>query len=96
MADFSKRKFISISDFSDIGYLYNAAADKWNMTDSAADIIFLGDNIPDFDLPTGLKPVYNYSSWKKNKGKSFPLFTATEYLNSVEFSIGYQFYPDKN
>jgi (E)-4-hydroxy-3-methylbut-2-enyl-diphosphate synthase len=37
-------------------------------------------------LPTGLKPVHNYSFWKKNKGKSFPLFTVAEYLNSDEFS----------
>ena len=86
VADFSNRKFISISDLSDIGYLYNAATDKWNMTDSAADIIFLGDNVPGFDLPTGLKPVYNYSSWKKNKDRSFPLFTCAEYLFNKELS----------
>jgi (E)-4-hydroxy-3-methylbut-2-enyl-diphosphate synthase len=91
VADFSNRKFISISDLSDIGYLYKAATDKWNMTDSAADIIFLGDNVPGFDLPTGLKPVYNYSSWKKNKDRSFPLFTAKEYLTSVEFSSDINF-----
>jgi (E)-4-hydroxy-3-methylbut-2-enyl-diphosphate synthase len=86
VADFSNRKFISIGDLSDIGYLYNAATDKWNMTDSAADIIFLGDNVPGFDLPTGLKPVYNYSSWKTNKGRSFPLFTSAEYLYNKELS----------
>jgi (E)-4-hydroxy-3-methylbut-2-enyl-diphosphate synthase len=86
VADFSNRKFISIGDLSDIGYLYNAATDKWNMTDSAADIIFLGDNVPGFDLPTGLKPVYYYSSWKKNKGRSFPLFTSAEYLYNKELS----------
>jgi (E)-4-hydroxy-3-methylbut-2-enyl-diphosphate synthase len=37
-------------------------------------------------LPTGLKPVYNYTLWKKNKDKSFPLFTFAEYLKSEEFS----------
>ena len=86
VADFSRRKFIPVNALSDIGYFYNASTDKWNMNDSAADIIFLGDNVPDFNLPTGLKPVSNYSFWKKNKGKSFPLFTAAEYLNSNEFS----------
>ena len=86
VADFSKRKFITVNALSDIGYFYNAVIDKWNMNDSTADIIFLGDNIPGFDLPTGLKPVFNYFSWKKNKGKSFPLFTAAEYLHSKEYS----------
>ena len=86
VADFSKRKSIPVNALADIGYYYNANTDKWNMSDSAADIIFLGDNVPDFDLPTGLKPVLNYFSWKKNKGKSLPLFTAEEYLISTEYS----------
>jgi (E)-4-hydroxy-3-methylbut-2-enyl-diphosphate synthase len=91
IADFSRRKIIPVDAFSDIGYFYNSTTDKWNMNDSAADIIFLGDNILNFDLPAGLKPVFNYLSWKKVKGKSFPLFTAKEYLNSVEFSSGINF-----
>jgi len=86
VADFSRREVSSVNVLSDIGYFYNAAIDKWNMNESAADIIFLGNNVPGFDMPTGLKPVYNYSSWMKNKSKSFPLFTAAEYLNSEEFS----------
>ena len=86
VADFSKRKSIPVNALADIGYYYNADTDKWNMSDSAADIIYLGDNVPDFDLPTGLKPVLNYFSWKKNKGKSLPLFTAEEYLISKEYS----------
>ena len=86
VADFSKRTFIPRNALADIGYFYNTDIDKWNMNDSAADIIFLGDNVPNFDLPTGLKQVYNYSTWKKNKGKSIPLSTAEEYLKSEELS----------
>jgi (E)-4-hydroxy-3-methylbut-2-enyl-diphosphate synthase len=91
VADFSKRNSISVNALANIGYYYNASIDKWNMNDSAADIIFLGDLIPNFDLPTGLKAVYHYNSWRKNKGKSFPLFTAVEYLKSEEFSPGLNF-----
>ncbi len=86
VADFSKRTFIPRNALADIGYFYNTDIDKWNMNDSTADIIFLGDNVPNFDLPTGLKQVYNYSTWKKNKGKSIPLSTAEEYLKSEELS----------
>jgi len=86
VADFSRRKFITVDTLADIGYFYDSAFDKWNMNDSAADFIFLGDIVPDFDLPNGLKPINNYSSWKNNKNKSSPLFTAKEYLNNVNLS----------
>jgi (E)-4-hydroxy-3-methylbut-2-enyl-diphosphate synthase len=86
VADFSKRDSISIKDLSGIGYYYDSDTDKWNMNESAADIIYLGDNYPDFKLPGVLKSVNNYSSWKNKKGLSFPLFTASEYLTSKEYS----------
>jgi (E)-4-hydroxy-3-methylbut-2-enyl-diphosphate synthase len=86
VADFSKRHSIRINDLSEIGYFYNSTTDKWTMLDSAADIIFLGDNIPDFDLPNGLKPVLNYSSWKKCQNKSFPFITALDFQKSENLS----------
>jgi (E)-4-hydroxy-3-methylbut-2-enyl-diphosphate synthase len=86
VADFSRRDYIRIHDLSDIGYFYNSSTDKWNMLDNAADIIFLGDHIPDFGLPNGLKPVLNYSSWKNNRSKFFPFITAADFVKSVNLS----------
>jgi (E)-4-hydroxy-3-methylbut-2-enyl-diphosphate synthase len=86
IADFSRIESVSIKTLSDIGYIYNTATDKWIMLDSAADIIFLGDKIPEFELPVELIPIFNYSFWKKNKEKFFPFITAKEYLNNEEFS----------
>jgi (E)-4-hydroxy-3-methylbut-2-enyl-diphosphate synthase len=86
VADFSKKGTFPINALSDIGYIYNSASDKWNILDSAADIIFLGDYIPGFVLPNGLKPIYNYSTWEKYKEISFPFINACDYLKGVELS----------
>jgi (E)-4-hydroxy-3-methylbut-2-enyl-diphosphate synthase len=86
IADFSRKNNISIESLSDIGYVYEPSTDKWQVSDSAADIIFLGDNVPEFDFPSGLKPVSNYSSWRNKKSKSFPLLNVTEYFTCKEFS----------
>ncbi len=86
IADFTKKVNISYSDFNDIGYFYNEPTDKWNMTDSAADIIYLGKNEVSFNIPNGLKVIYDFDVWKISSQKvdSFPIFSSQEYLNSKE------------
>jgi (E)-4-hydroxy-3-methylbut-2-enyl-diphosphate synthase len=88
VADFSNRKINVPSDLAEISYFYNAQTDKWNMNEIAPDIIYLGKNDVDFDIPTGLKVVYDYEFWKqlKDKSKGFPLFSAQEYLTAKEKS----------
>ncbi len=86
VADFSAKENITYPDFNDIGYSYNEPTDKWNMSDSAADIIYLGVNKVPFDIPRGLKTIYDFESWKslKDKSNSFPLFTSEEFFTSKE------------
>ena len=88
VADFSKRKIITQNDLNDVGYFYNAETDKWNMNDLAADVLYLGcEDIP-FDIPNGLKAVYDFNFWTKleNKSKGFPLMDVSQYLNSNQKS----------
>ncbi len=91
VTDYSKIDLSSPIALSDIGYFYDPATDKWNMNDSAPDIIFLGNNIPGFVIPTGLKSIFNYSVWKVNRSNSFPLLTSNEYLNNDDFSPSLNF-----
>ncbi len=88
ISDFSERHLGNPSDLKDIGYSYDAETDKWNMSDIAPDIIYLGSRVPDFDLPPGLKPVIDYHFWKSSnwKYKSLPLISITDYLNETEKS----------
>jgi (E)-4-hydroxy-3-methylbut-2-enyl-diphosphate synthase len=84
VADYSKRKINDFKDLSDIGYFYNTETDKWNMSDTAADLLYLGSQIIPFNIPNGLQAIYDYNSWLKLKEKSsaYPLCTVREFLNS--------------
>lgn len=105
IADFSLTQLKCENDLNSAGYAYTAATDKWNMSDMAADYIFLGANTPAFELPNGLKAIYNYSVWKNlsDKSKGFPLYTFDEYasaqdryfvMNFVRVNIKDAFRPD--
>ncbi|MEO5650616.1 MAG: (E)-4-hydroxy-3-methylbut-2-enyl-diphosphate synthase [Ginsengibacter sp.] len=83
VADLSKKDRINPEDIEDIGYRYDAATDKWNIGDMAADYIFCGNNALDFALPGTLKLIHYYETWKltENKKRSFPIFSDQEYLD---------------
>jgi (E)-4-hydroxy-3-methylbut-2-enyl-diphosphate synthase len=88
VADFSKRKMKNQTDLNDIGYFHNAETDKWNMNDLAADVLYLGSEDIPFDIPNGLKAVYDFDFWIKleNKSKGFPLMNVSQYLGSNQRS----------
>jgi len=68
----------------DIGYTYDEPTDKWNLSDIAADLIYLGKNILPFDCPNGLNSIYDFEIWKnlKTSYNSYPIFTVKEFLGS--------------
>ncbi|HEV2478697.1 MAG TPA: (E)-4-hydroxy-3-methylbut-2-enyl-diphosphate synthase [Puia sp.] len=81
VADFKKDASISREDLAAIGYSYNASSDKWNIGDAAADYIYTGDKVLDFDLPGTLKPICDYPTWQNLDDRSayVPLFQDWEY-----------------
>ena len=85
VADYSHRKIDKQNDLNDIGYFYDAATDKWNMNDLAADILYLGESELPFDIPNGLKAIIDFSTWKDivNKDQAFPLMSVSDYFSSV-------------
>ena len=93
IADFGKSGLENYQSLLAIGYSYTEASDKWNMSDGAADIIYLGNFYPSFDIPNGLKVIHNYNYWKvlDDKSKSFPLFTTEEFLTENEKSLQLNF-----
>jgi len=88
VADFSKRIINSHRDLQDIGFSYDEPSDKWNLSDTAADMIYLGKNSLPFDCPNGLKAIFDFEFWLnlENKYNSYPIFTVNQFLNSTDKS----------
>jgi (E)-4-hydroxy-3-methylbut-2-enyl-diphosphate synthase len=82
VADYSNRCIKSENDLTDIGYTYDEPSDKWNLSDIAADLIYLGKNILPFNCPNGLNAIYDFAVWQdlENKYNSYPLFDAKVYV----------------
>jgi (E)-4-hydroxy-3-methylbut-2-enyl-diphosphate synthase len=96
IADFMQKERINAADLTAIGYSYDAATDKWNISDGAADYIYTADKTLSFNLPGTLKVICNVKTWLAAKsspssGKTwaeavFPLFEGVEYLEVAEKS----------
>jgi len=88
VADYSKRKITSQKDLIDIGYTYDEPSDKWNLSDIAADLIYLGKNVLPFDCPNGLNAIYDLETWEnlENYYNSYPIFLSKEFLNAAKKS----------
>ena len=85
VADLSKAGEITTATLQRIGYSYDKASDKWNISDMAADYIFYeGAELP-FALPGTLKVILPAKNWMgcSDKEKYFPLFSFDEYLNAT-------------
>jgi (E)-4-hydroxy-3-methylbut-2-enyl-diphosphate synthase len=88
VADFSKFENITPDDLQSIGYTYDAATDKWNIGDAAADYIFCNAALG-FDLPGTLKVILYHQPWlaAADKTKYVPAFETDQYLDdSIEKS----------
>ena len=88
VADFMEAPSIGREDLSAVGYKYDAASDKWNIGDGAADYLYTGKKTVDFDLPGTLKCICDHASWlgQKDKLKYYPLYQGKEYLLAAERS----------
>jgi (E)-4-hydroxy-3-methylbut-2-enyl-diphosphate synthase len=81
IADFSKIEKITPAHLASIGYAYNAETDKWNIGDQAADYIFTGHQIIDFNLPGTLQVIVYPATWAsvQDQEKYFPIYDIAGY-----------------
>lgn len=81
IADFSKIDKIEPAHLTAIGYTYDAVTDKWNIGDQAADYIFTGHQLIDFELPGTLKVIVYPGTWavQNNADKYIPIFDIAGY-----------------
>ena len=81
VADLSKIEKITTTHLQSVGYTYDEATDKWNIGDAAADYIFTGHQLLDFELPGTLKVIVYPAAWQLSgdKSKYFPIYSDSGY-----------------
>jgi len=86
VADLSKLPAIRPGDLQSVGYTYDETTDKWNISEAAADYVFTGNQLLDFELPGTLKVIVYPENWQlaKDKTKYFPIYYARSYVQSLK------------
>lgn len=81
VADMLEKTVILPADLEAIGYRYDAALDKWNIGDAAADYLYAGNKLLDFNLPGTLKVIVDHETWLQapDKEKYQPLYNVETY-----------------
>lgn len=85
IADLSKAGALEPSALQRIGYNYDEALDKWNISDAAADYIYTEKGDLGFALPGTLKVIVPAATWASitDKEKYFPIFSAEQYAKAI-------------
>lgn len=88
IADLSKIEKIDPQHLQSVGYTYDAATDKWHISDAAADYIFTGNQLLDFHLPGTLKVIVYPEAWKDagNQLTYYPIFQDSGYAETEKKS----------
>ncbi len=96
IADLSKIDNITPSHLQSVGYTYDAATDKWTISDSAADYIFTGNHFLPFALPGTLKVIVYPATWQQliadpaatedTLKKYFPIYEDSAFIQAKERS----------
>lgn len=100
IADLSKVEHITPASLQSIGYTYNEADDKWNISDTAADYVYITKPEIGFALPGTLKVIYpaNTSQVFQNASPSaggregaFPIYCAEHFaaIDAPESDINF-------
>ena len=88
IADFSAKEKITAASLFACGYNYSVPLDKWNLTEQAADFVFAGSNVVEFELPGTLGVIYNSDTWASNANQKqcYPFFCADEFFKAEKKS----------
>lgn len=79
VADLSDKESITPANLFAFGYHYSVELDKWNLTDLACDLLYVGDREIDFEIPGTLSIIQNAGAWNSEKERHFPLFDLKGY-----------------
>lgn len=81
IADVSKIEEVKPSHLFGYGYMYSVPLDKWNLSDSAADFVYIGSNALNFEVPGTLQVLCDMELWEStyhNREGFFPIIDASD------------------
>lgn len=70
VVDISRQNLKDAGFLSQAGYRYDMLLDKYHMGEQSVDFVYLGDQLPSFNMPANLKQLYNYNTWKNIQNKA--------------------------
>ncbi len=84
IADLSKIEKITPAHLRNLGYTYDENTDKWLISDLAADYIFTGNQLLDFNLPGTVKVIVYPATWLLAGDNStyFPIYEDSGYVDA--------------
>ncbi len=88
IGDLSGRENIRPASLFAFGYNYSVPLDKWNISDQAADFVYIGDQTADFNIPGTLGLICNADSWESqsHRDRIYPLLDAKTFSEKGECS----------
>jgi len=83
IADLSTIEEITPAHLQSVGYTYDPKIDKWSIADTAADFIFTGTQLLNFELPGTLRVLVYPATWKAANSNTYvPLFEYRQYVEA--------------
>lgn len=83
IADLSTIDEITPAHLQSVGYTYDPKTDKWSIADTAADFIFTGTQLLNFELPGTLRVLVYPATWKAANSNTYvPLFEYRQYVEA--------------
>ncbi len=93
LADLSRIEKITPEDLKSIGYTYDSSLDKWSIGDAAADCLFTGHQVLDFELPGTLKVIVYPATWEQVREKTnyYPIYSDKGYVEAKQKHVSLNF-----
>jgi (E)-4-hydroxy-3-methylbut-2-enyl-diphosphate synthase len=99
IADLSHVAHIKPSHLFGFGYSYSVPLDKWQLQEQAADYVFIGNHLVDFEKPGALGIIASYENWKENYSERagfHPLIHTSQLSDLTSNSPAFILFDDKS
>ncbi len=86
VVDISRKNLKDPLTLTHVGYKYDPWLDKYHMGEQSVDFVYLGNELPSFNMPGNLKQLYDYPTWLniQNKTNIHPLYTLSQFVEATE------------